>query len=76
MEVNNDKVVLHGEVHSAAEREEAEKTAWSAGSGRCRQSHPDRGSRFPRPLTTPCNNKRAQAIESKLGLPFRTKRRG
>ncbi len=30
VEVNNDKVVLHGEVHSAAEREEAEKTAWSA----------------------------------------------
>jgi osmotically-inducible protein OsmY len=30
VEVNNDKVVLHGEVRSAAEREEAEKTAWSA----------------------------------------------
>jgi len=30
VEVSNDKVVLHGEVHSAAEREEAEKIAWSA----------------------------------------------
>ena len=30
VEVNNDKVVLHGEVRSPAEREEAEKTAWSA----------------------------------------------
>lgn len=30
VEVNNDKVVLHGEVRSIAEREEAEKTAWSA----------------------------------------------
>jgi len=30
VEVNNDKVVLHGEVHSIAEREEAEKIAWSA----------------------------------------------
>ena len=30
VEVNNDKVVLHGEVRSIAEREEAEKIAWSA----------------------------------------------
>ena len=30
VEVNHDKVVLHGEVHSIAEREEAEKTAWAA----------------------------------------------
>jgi len=29
VEVNNDKVVLHGEVHSIPEREEAERIAWS-----------------------------------------------
>ena len=28
--MNNDKVVLHGEVRSRLEREEAEKIAWSA----------------------------------------------
>jgi len=30
VEVNHDKVVLHGEVHSIAERDEAERIAWSA----------------------------------------------
>jgi osmotically-inducible protein OsmY len=30
VEVNNDKVVLHGEVSSIPEREEAERIAWSA----------------------------------------------
>ena len=30
VEVNHDKVVLHGEVHSIAEREEAEKIAWAS----------------------------------------------
>jgi osmotically-inducible protein OsmY len=30
VEVNHDRVVLHGEVHSVSEREEAERTAWAA----------------------------------------------